>query len=124
MPETNLDSSITEVESTTNPVACPQMNYPSSHLLLGAKDALEHLNGLNMDKDIMNFLSQHIVSNLSIMAGFNQELIQTGVGYLQEIHIFVSANIGENDQSHILQGLTLHCSPFPFVVFTPSGCLS
>ncbi|KIJ28421.1 hypothetical protein M422DRAFT_71418 [Sphaerobolus stellatus SS14] len=54
-------------------------------------------------------------------AGFNEELIQAEVGYLQEIHIFVSSIINEEHHASVIEAVRKYSHPFPFIIFTPSG---
>jgi hypothetical protein len=57
-------------------------------------------------------------SDYSVHAGFNESLIKLGVGYVQEIHIFTSAEIPGD--SPLLTELGKLFFPYPGILFTPS----
>jgi len=87
--------------------------------ILGAKDALTHLE--RFYTDIIHSFNHDMISEyFYAFAGFNEELIQQGVGYLQEIHLFVSGVIDEHIHSSVIESIERYCFPFPFVIFTPS----
>jgi hypothetical protein len=58
-------------------------------------------------------------SQYTVCAGFDEFLIQTGVGYLEQIHVFTSAIVDAN--SSLLPSLGKILSPFPAVLFTESA---
>ena len=60
-------------------------------------------------------------SDYSVHAGFNESLIRLGVGYVQEIHIFTSAEISAD--SPLVSELGNLFSPYPGILFTKSSSL-
>jgi hypothetical protein len=58
-----------------------------------------------------------------IQVGFNEDLIQSQRGILQEVHIFVNFDFQKVDVTRILDRLGQILSPFPCVIATPSACL-
>jgi len=58
-------------------------------------------------------------SEYVIHAGFDESLIASGVGYLEQIHVFVSAEV--DDTSSLLSELGRIFSPFSSILFTDSS---
>jgi len=59
-------------------------------------------------------------SEYAVYAGFDESLIKSGVGYLEQIHVFVSAEVEAN--SALLEELGREFSPFSSILFTGSSC--
>ncbi|KAJ2920739.1 hypothetical protein H1R20_g16358, partial [Candolleomyces eurysporus] len=82
-----------------------------------ADDALEHLK--LHQKDIIKVMNSPEISMIAL-AGFNEGLVQQGTAtLLQEIHIMLSKDI--KPPQHVLDAVGKACSPFPSMVFMPSG---
>jgi hypothetical protein len=62
--------------------------------------------------------SQIQQSEYAVYAGFDESLIKSGVGYLEQIHVFVSAKVDVN--SPLLAELGRVFSPFSSILFTAS----
>lgn len=74
----------------------------------------------NIGKLAMVFSEWHInESQYAVYAGFDESLIQKGVGYLEQIHVFTSARVETN--SPLLSVLGKIFSPFPAILFTESS---
>jgi hypothetical protein len=58
-----------------------------------------------------------------IQVGFNEDMLQSHQGTLQEIHISLNFDIQPNDEPQILDRLSRILSPFPCTVHTPSADL-
>jgi hypothetical protein len=58
-------------------------------------------------------------SEYAVYAGFDESLIKSGVGYLEQIHVFVSAEVDAN--SPLLAELGRLFSPFSSILFTGSS---
>ena len=58
-------------------------------------------------------------SQYGVCAGFNEALIQSGFGYLEEIHVFCRVEIPNS--SFLLTKLGKVLTPYPGFVFTPSS---
>lgn len=58
-------------------------------------------------------------SKYVVLAGFDESLIKSGIGYLEQIHVFVIAEVNAN--SPLLQELGRIFSPFSSILFTPSS---
>jgi hypothetical protein len=82
-----------------------------------ARDALDHVN--THRDDILKPLGVQHALTAFILAGFNEAYIREGIGLLQEIHIVTREDL-EFDES-ALAGVGKACSPFPSVIFMPSG---
>ena len=63
--------------------------------------------------------SQIQKSEYTVYAGFDESLIKSGVGYLEQIHVFVSAEVDAN--SPLLAELGRLFSPFSSILFTSSS---
>ena len=59
-------------------------------------------------------------SEYGVLAGFNEALMRSGTGYLQEIHIFCSVDITQRVESFVTK-LGKILSPLPGTLFTPSS---
>jgi len=58
-------------------------------------------------------------SEYAVYAGFDESLIKSGVGYIEQIHVFVSAEVDAN--SSLLAELGRLFSPFSSILFTGSS---
>ena len=58
-------------------------------------------------------------SEYVVLAGFDESLIKSGIGYLEQIHVFVTAEVNAN--SPLLRELGRIFSPFSSILFTPSS---
>ena len=58
-------------------------------------------------------------SEYIILAGFDESLIKSGIGYLKQIHVFVTAEVNPN--SSLLRELGGIFSPFSSILFTGSS---
>ena len=58
-------------------------------------------------------------SDYVVLAGFDELLIKSGVGHLEQVHIFVSTEV--NASSPLLSELGKICSPFSSMLFTESS---
>ena len=66
------------------------------------------------------FLSYFVTQDdYRIFAGFNQEVIESGIGYVEEIHVFISYKPPQ--LISLLSRLETICSPFPVAIFTPTS---
>ncbi|RXW20439.1 hypothetical protein EST38_g5426 [Candolleomyces aberdarensis] len=84
---------------------------------LTADDALEHLK--LHQTDIIKAMNSPEISMIAL-AGFNEGLVQQGTAtLLQEIHIMLSRDI--KPPQHVVDAVGKACSPFPSMVFMPSG---
>ena len=63
--------------------------------------------------------SQIAKSEYAVYAGFDESLIKSGVGYLEQIHVFVSEEVDAN--SPLLAELGELFSPFSSILFTASS---
>jgi len=63
--------------------------------------------------------SQIQKSEYAVYAGFDESLIKSGVGYIEQIHVFVSAEVDAN--SPLLTELGRLFSPFSSILFTGSS---
>ena len=89
--------------------------------IIVAEGALEHVSNLARKAEIKAaFLDLQIVeSQYAVLAGFNKALIQSGFGYLEEIHVFCCVKIP--DPSLLLNKLGKTLTPYPGIIFTPSS---
>jgi hypothetical protein len=84
---------------------------------LTADDALEHLK--LRQADISRAMDNPDVPMVAL-AGFNEGLVQQGMPtLLQEIHIVLSKDLAL--PQHVLDAVGKACSPFPSMIFMPSG---
>jgi len=88
-------------------------------LVLGAKRALKHAEEREADIRATFSQFQFSASDYAVLAGFNESLIQLGIGYLQEIHVFILVDIPLD--SLLISELGRIFSPSPGVLFTPSS---
>jgi len=58
-------------------------------------------------------------SQYAVLAGFNEALIRSGFGYLEEIHVFCCVEF--SNYSLLLQELGKVFTPYPGIIFTPSS---
>ena len=86
-----------------------------------AEGALEHVGNLERKAEIKAaFLDLQIAeSQYAVLAGFNEVLIQSGFGYLEEIHVFCCVEIPYS--SLLLNKLGKVLTPYPGIIFTPSS---
>ena len=86
-----------------------------------AKGALEHVGNLARKAEInAAFLGLKITeSQYAVLAGFNEALIQSGFGYLEEIHVFCCVEIP--NPLLLLNKLGRALTPYPGIIFTPSS---
>ncbi|KAF8816177.1 hypothetical protein BYT27DRAFT_7238041 [Phlegmacium glaucopus] len=93
----------------------------STQVLIAAEGALKYVCDTGKNAEIKAaFLDLQILeSEYLVLAGFNEALIQTGFGYLEEIHIFCCIEI-TNPQS-LLSRLGNILTPYPGIVFMPSS---
>ena len=98
---------------------------PPQHFLgittswIAAEHALQHARNkiLSVSKVFDKWQIQK--SDYAVLAGFDESLIKSGVGYLEQIHVFV---IAEVDPSHsLLTELGKLFSPFSSILFTESS---
>ncbi len=66
--------------------------------------------------DIESLLSSFQVHDYRVFTGFDEELIQAGIGFLEQIHIFLSSEPA--DINSLLSQLASLFSPFTAIVFT------
>jgi hypothetical protein len=60
-------------------------------------------------------------SEYVVHAGFDESLIKSGVGYLEQIHIFIIAEVDTTSESSLLTELGRLFSPFSSTLFTESS---
>ena len=58
-------------------------------------------------------------SKYAVLAGFNEALIRSGFGYLEEIHVFCCVEIPHSP--NFLSKLGKILTPYPGIIFTPSS---
>ena len=85
---------------------------------IAAEDALKHARKKStlIDHTFHQFIPE---SDYYILAGFDELLIKSGVGHLEQVHIFVSTEV--NASSPLLSELGKICSPFSSRLFTESS---
>ena len=90
------------------------------HFIIGAESALEGIQDKEtvIETAFANF--QISRSQYAVLAGFNEALMQSGTGYLLEIHIFCSVDITQTSES-LVNKLGKILSPLPGALFTPSA---
>jgi hypothetical protein len=88
----------------------------SKQLVLAAKHALQHLQ--QYEPEIKTAFSHSTISEMDyiLLAGFNESVIYSGIGYLQEIHV-LSRSLFPPDTA-LLLALGKIFSPFPGMIFT------
>ena len=90
-----------------------------SYYLVGAESALKHINEREAELTSIFASFQISQSDYSVHAGFNESLIKLGVGYIQEIHAFLSADITADSPLIIELGKLF--SPYPGILFALSS---
>jgi hypothetical protein len=87
-------------------------------LVLVAKTALKHLQ--QCEAEIKTTLSLLGISEMDyiLLAGFNESVMHSGIGYLEEIHVILKSEFPSD--SDLLSSLGRIFSPFPGVIFTTS----
>ena len=86
---------------------------------IAAEKALRHIQN-NRPQIDSEFLKRNIQkSQYAVLAGFDESLIQDGIGYLEQVHIFTSADVAAD--STLLDDLGKILSPFPSILFTESS---
>jgi len=108
-----------EVVEMEHPNIIGAMTNPapnSKQLVLIAKTALQHLQ--QFEAEIKAALSVSGISEMDYMllAGFNESVIHSGIGYLEEIHVILKSESPPNDG--LLSSLGRIFSPFPGMIFT------
>ena len=90
------------------------------HFVIGAESVLDSIQGKKMaiEAAFNNFKISR--SEYAVLAGFNEALMQSGIGYLPEIHIFCSVDIAQKTES-LSTKLGEILSPLPGTLFTPSS---
>ncbi|RXW21090.1 hypothetical protein EST38_g4774 [Candolleomyces aberdarensis] len=96
----------------------PRQNSVAHHVAcLTANEALEHLKLHRTD--IIKAMDNLEIPMIAL-AGFNEGLVQQGMTtLLQEIHIIPSKDL--TPPQHVLDAVGKACSPFPSMIFMPSG---
>jgi hypothetical protein len=86
---------------------------------IAAEKALRHIqnNRPQIDSAFSDINIQK--SQYAVLAGFDESLIRDGIGYLEQVHIFTSADVAAH--STLLDDLGRILSPFPSVLFTESS---
>ena len=86
---------------------------------IAAEKALRHIQNNRPQIDSV-FLRRGIQkSQYAVLAGFDEPPIQDGIGCLEQVHIFTSADVAAD--STLLDDLGKILSPFPSVLFTESS---
>lgn len=84
-----------------------------------AENALQHVKN-NISNLAAVFSEWHIEeSQYAVYAGFDESLVQMGIGYLEQIHVFTSTAV--DTSSPLLSALGNIFSPFPAILFTESS---
>jgi hypothetical protein len=89
------------------------------HFVIGAESALKGIQGKEMAIEAAFADFQISRSEYAILAGFNEALMRSGTGYLQEIHVFCSVDIAQRAEYFVTK-LGKILSPLPGALFTPS----
>ncbi|KAF8797603.1 hypothetical protein BYT27DRAFT_6935145 [Phlegmacium glaucopus] len=94
----------------------------TTQALIAAEGALKYISDSGKKAEIKAaFLDLQIVeSQYAVLAGFNEALIQSGFGYLEEIHVFCCVEIQVPDYT-LLSKLGKVLTPYPGIIFTPSS---
>ena len=85
-------------------------------LVLVAKTALQHLQKCEAEIKVALSLSGISEMDYILLAGFNESVIHSGIGYLEEIHVILKSEFPSNDG--LLSSLGRIFSPFPGMIFT------
>ena len=85
---------------------------------IGAERALQHVRTQSVET--ANFFSKRRIpeSEYAVHAGFDETLIEAGIGYLEQIHVFVSSEVANNPSETFLSELGQIFSPFSAILFT------
>ena len=88
----------------------------SKQLVFAAKHALQHLQ--QYEPEIKAAFSHSMISEMDyiLLAGFNESVIHSGIGYLQEIHVLSRSKFSPD--AALLLALGKIFSPFPGILFT------
>ena len=88
----------------------------SKQLIFAAKHALQHLQ--QYEPDIKAAFSHSVIPEMDyiLLAGFNESVIHSGIGYLQEIHVLSRSKFPPD--TALLLALGKIFSPFPGMIFT------
>jgi len=86
---------------------------------IAAKRALTQLE--RKTTEIEDAFSSYFIAqdDYRFFAGFNQELIESGIGFIEEIHVFISYKPPQ--LASLLSRLQILCCPFPVTIFTPTS---
>ncbi|KIK04994.1 hypothetical protein K443DRAFT_91988 [Laccaria amethystina LaAM-08-1] len=89
---------------------------PNNKLVLAAKTALRHLQ--QFEAEIKAALSLSGISEMDyiLLAGFNESVIHSGIGYLEEVHVILKSE--SPPDSDLLSSLGRIFSPFPGMIFS------
>jgi len=105
---------------------CPMLSFGSIKCLpemavhwIAAEDALKHARKKSTSIDLAFRRFSIPESDYVVLAGFDELLIKSGVGHLEQVHIFVSTEV--NARSPLLSELGKICSPFSSKLFTESS---
>jgi hypothetical protein len=90
------------------------------HFVIGAELALKGIQGKETVIETAFADFQISRSEYAVLAGFNEALMRSGTGYLQEIHVFCSVEIAQRAESFATK-LGKILSPLPGALFTPSS---
>jgi len=83
---------------------------------IAAEHALKHVrSNLSLVSEAFDKWQIH----QSVLAGFDESLIKSGIGYLEQIHVFITAEV--NVDSLLLRELGGIFSPFSSILFTGSS---
>ena len=85
-------------------------------LVLVAKTALRHLQHCEAEIKAALSISRISERDYILLAGFNESVIQSGIGYLEEIHVVLKSEFSPD--SNLLSSLGRLFSPFPGMIFT------
>ncbi|KAF8816171.1 hypothetical protein BYT27DRAFT_6466354 [Phlegmacium glaucopus] len=93
----------------------------ATQVVIAAEGALKYVCDSGKNAEIKTaFLDLKILeSEYLVLAGFNEAFIQTGFGYLEEIHIFCCTKIP--NPLPLLSRLGKILTPYPGIIFTPSS---
>jgi hypothetical protein len=102
------------------PYQSAEQHTVTTQVLIAAEGALKYVRDPGKKDEILaTFLELRIdESQYNVLAGFNEGLIRSGFGYLEEIHVFCRVEI--QSSPHFLTKLGKVLTPYPGVIFTPS----
>ena len=97
-----------------------EQHIVTTQVLVAAEGALKYVRDPGKKKQITASFRELRIdeSQYTVLAGFDEGLIRSGFGYLEEIHVFCRVEILSS--SHFLSKLGKVLAPYPGVVFTPS----